>query len=152
MKSTTHTQPLPTPSPAIQWEPLGRWGHDGSFTFKPVHDRGRSRLAVLDKADADHLQRLGVLQVAWHMGDNGTGTRYVRAKVDGMKRQVARIIANNPPRHRIGYRSGNRLDLRRDNLQHGTTKRREGVEWGAPGAWEFVPSPDSPSSAPEASL
>ncbi len=146
MKPTTDNHTTPRPSPAIAWEPNGRWGHDGPLTFKPVCDRGRQRLAVMDRADADHLQRLGVLQVAWHMGDNGSGNRYVRAKVDGQKQQVARIIADNPPRHQIGYRSGNRLDLRRDNLQHGHSKRREGVEWGEPGAWEFVPSPDGPSA------
>jgi hypothetical protein len=101
--------------------------HDGeSVAFIPLFGvDGEGRFVLVDAEAAP-----GIIQehgIDWCLNQNGQGQEYVRkggkafAKVAGQKTKqptvtLARLICGATGRQRVGYRNGNRLDLRRSNL------------------------------------
>ena len=87
----------------------------------------RGTFATFDAGDYEQLRTR--FPGAWRLNDNGRGAVYVRAKTPGLNYRnvnLAREVLQPGLGRVVRYRDGNRLNLRRSNLQvkEGGTRRR----------------------------
>lgn len=73
--------------------------------------------------DLERLRRAG-LGLSFSLNHNGRRAHYVRADKEGAKVMVARFIAGARKGEIVHHRDGNRLNLRRENLELGRGKAR----------------------------
>lgn len=81
-----------------------------------INSRGINEIAILDRADYYLMKILGVVQNRLNIDTAGFVQH--RKKVNGEYNvfQLHRVIANAFETDRVGFRNGNKLDLRRKNL------------------------------------
>lgn len=103
------TRPLPA---------LRAFDVDGAAVVHVQMSNAPGTFATFDAADYDRLRKL--YPGLWRLNDNGKGAIYVRAIAPGSGHRnvnLAREALQPGQRQVVRYRDGNRLNLRRSNLQ-----------------------------------
>lgn len=100
---------------------------DGAPVVHVEMSNARGTFATFDAGDYEQLRAR--FPGAWRLNDNGRGSVYVRAITPGYEHRnvnLAREVLQPGLGRVVGYRDGNRLNLRRSNLQvqQGGTRRR----------------------------
>ncbi len=135
MSTVTYAQPRAVSHRRSRRVPRFTKDHDGrAIVLVPIASQDQP--AKLFQEDFEALMKTGITD-QWHYNNNGVDCSYVRCAVGrgtDKTMTVARLIMRPRAGVIIGYRDGNRLNLRRDNLELGTgrAKARERMTMAIP--------------------